>query len=146
MKTVVQRVSHAKVTVDGQVTGKIDQGLLLFVGIGEEDTMDEVTWQADKVLKLRIFEDEAGKMNRSVTDVNGGLLVVSQFTLYGNVRNGTRPSFVKAAGPEKAEELYDNMVSYLKEKSELAVETGQFAAHMDVALENDGPVTIILER
>lgn len=146
MRVVVQRVSHASVTVNGRVNGSIDQGLMLLVGIQEEDSEAEVEWMAEKMLKLRVFEDDEGKMNRSVTDIGGGLLVVSQFTLFGDVRKGTRPSFIKAAGPDKAEKLYDYMVDYLRQKSDLKIETGVFAEHMDVELENDGPVTLVVDR
>ena len=146
MKVVLQRVSEASVTVDDEVTGSIAGGLLLLVGIHEDDSEEQVDWMVDKILKLRVFEDEEGKMNRSVTDVGGGLLLVSQFTLFGDARKGTRPSYIEAAGPEKAEKLYDYMVTRTREKSDLAVETGVFAAKMDVASVNDGPVTLILEK
>lgn len=146
MKTVVQRVSSASVKVEGGVTGSISKGLLLLVGIHENDTADQMRWMCDKILGLRIFEDEEQKMNLSVEDVKGGLLVVSQFTLYGDARKGNRPSFIEAAGPEKAEKLYDEMISYFIEHSDLTVETGEFGAYMDVELVNDGPVTIILEK
>lgn len=146
MKVVVQRVSRASVKVDNKITGKIEKGLLLLVGIHPDDTRKELEWMCRKIEKLRIFEDEEGKMNLSVKDVGGSLLVVSQFTLYGNVRKGTRPSFVEAAKPEKAEPMYEEMVDYFKEQTNLKVQTGIFGAMMDVALVNDGPVTIILEK
>lgn len=146
MRVIVQRVSQASVTVNGEQTGVIGKGLMLLVGIHEEDSKEEVEWMAEKMFKLRIFEDEEGKMNRSVTDEGAGILLVSQFTLYGDVRKGTRPSFVKAAGPEKAEELYNYMVDYMKSKSQLNIQTGIFAEHMDVDLTNDGPVTLVVER
>lgn len=146
MRIVVQRVKNAKVTVDGSVTGQITRGLLLLVGIHADDTPEQMQWLCDKVLKLRIFEDEEGKMNRSVSDVGGGLLVVSQFTLYGNVQKGTRPSFIEAARPEKAEPLYNAMTEYFRSHSDLKVQEGIFGAEMDVELINDGPVTIILEK
>lgn len=146
MKVVVQRVSRANVAVEEEIKGSIDRGLLLLVGIHENDDMDTIRWVANKVLKLRIFEDEEGKLNKSVTDVGGGVLVVSQFTLYGNVSKGTRPSFIEAAKPEIAEPLYDKMIDYFKNKSELQIESGVFGAMMDVELINDGPVTILIEK
>lgn len=146
MKVVVQRVSRAKVTVNDEITGSIRNGLLLLVGIHENDDGSIMKWVANKLLKLRIFEDEQGKMNRSVTDIRGEVLVVSQFTLYGNVKKGTRPSFIEAAKPEAAEPLYDQMISYLEKKSGLNIESGEFGAMMKVELVNDGPVTIVVEK
>ena len=146
MRVVVQRVRKAQVTVKNTETGSIRQGLLLLVGIHENDTEEEMEWICRKIMKLRIFDDSDGKMNLSVRDIGGELLVVSQFTLYGDARKGNRPSYVEAAGPEKAEKLYKQMVQYLKEHSDLNVETGRFGAYMDVELLNDGPVTIILEK
>jgi len=146
MKIVVQRVKRASVKVKNSITGKIDQGLLLLVGIHESDTKKEIDWCCNKVSKLRIFEDEEGKMNRSVQDTRGGILVVSQFTLYGDTRKGTRPSFIEAAKPEIAEPLYDYMVSRFKEITDLNIQEGIFGAMMDVELINDGPVTIIVEK
>jgi len=146
MKIVVQRVKRASVKVENSTTGKIDQGLLLLVGIHESDTKKEIDWCCNKVSKLRIFEDEEGKMNRSVQDTGGGILVVSQFTLYGDTRKGTRPSFIEAAKPEIAEPLYDYMVSRFKEITDLNIQEGIFGAMMDVELINDGPVTIIVEK
>lgn len=146
MKVVVQRVSRANVAVEKEIKGSIDRGLLLLVGIHENDDMDTVKWVVNKVLKLRIFEDEGGKLNKSVTDVGGGVLIVSQFTLYGNVSKGTRPSFIEAAKPEIAEPLYDKMITYFKNKSEIQIESGVFGAMMDVELINDGPVTILIEK
>ncbi|MDZ7692102.1 MAG: D-aminoacyl-tRNA deacylase [Balneolaceae bacterium] len=146
MRVVVQRVRRAKIEVEDEVTGSIGKGLLLLVGIHEEDTEEELRWICDKILKLRIFDDENGKMNDSVQDISGELLVVSQFTLYGDAEKGNRPSYIEAAGPEKAEQLYEQMISYFKKKSELNVETGKFGAYMDVDMLNEGPVTIILDR
>lgn len=146
MKLVVQRVSRAQVRVSGRVEGEIDRGLLLFVGVGEGDDRETVEWMVDKVLALRIFEDGEGKMNRSVVDTGGGVLVISQFTLYGDVSKGTRPSFIKAARPEPAEDLYNEFVTTLKSRSDLKVATGVFGAMMDIELVNDGPVTILIER
>lgn len=146
MKVVLQRVSEASVTVDNEQIGAIDHGLMLLVGIHEDDGPEQMEWLADKILKLRVFDDEEGKMNLSVQDVEGEILVVPQFTLYGDYEQGNRPSYFEAAGPDKANELYEDMVSYLKEHSDLNIETGQFGAYMDVALHNDGPVTLVLER
>ena len=146
MKIVVQRVKRASVTVDGNVTGSINQGLLLLIGIHESDSKEEIDWCCRKISKLRIFEDDEGKMNRSVQDVEGGILAVSQFTLYGNTRKGTHPSFIEAAKPDVAEPLYDYMVERFKKITKLSVEEGKFGAMMDVELINDGPVTIIVEK
>jgi D-tyrosyl-tRNA(Tyr) deacylase len=146
MKIVVQRVKNASVTIDNEVTGSIKNGLLLLVGIHESDTKKEVDWCCRKIPTLRIFEDKEGKMNRSVTDVKGGILVVSQFTLYGNANKGTRPSFIEAAKPDKAEPLYDYMIEVLKRDSGLQIESGEFGAMMDVKFTNNGPVTLILEK
>ncbi len=146
MRVVVQRVSEAKVTVDEEVTGSIQQGLLLLVGVHQNDTDDQLKWMCEKILKLRVFPDEDGKMNKSVTDVNGGILVVSQFTLYGDTKKGTRPSYIEAARPEKAEPMYEQMIEYFKIHSNLNIQGGRFGAMMDVHLVNDGPVTLILEK
>ena len=143
MRAVVQRVSRASVTVEGNVTGSIEKGLLVFLGIEEADTSEDVKYICDKVANLRIFEDEQGKMNRSVLDEGGSVLLVSQFTLYGDARNGRRPSFSKAARPENALPLYEEAIRLLKET--VPVETGEFQAMMEVSLINDGPVTILLE-
>ncbi len=145
MKVVIQRVERAKVTVEGEVIGQIGRGLLLLVGLGKGDDEAKLRWAADKIVNLRIFEDEQGKMNRSLREVGGKLLVVSQFTLYGDLRRGRRPSFDGAAPPEEAERLFDRFVELLRE-SGLVVETGRFGAYMAVELVNDGPVTLILER
>lgn len=146
MRAVVQRVSQASVTVNKKVIGRIDQGLLVLAGFHTSDTVEQVEWISDKLLKLRIFNDEDGKMNRSVLDVGGSVLVVSQFTLYGDARKGTRPSFIESARPETAIPLYEHMLQYLAKKGTLPVESGEFGAMMEVSLVNDGPVTIILER
>ncbi len=146
MRVVVQRVSEAKVTVDEEVTGSIQQGLLLLVGVHQNDTDDQLKWMCEKILKLRVFPDEDGKMNKSVTDVNGGILVVSQFTLYGDAKKGTRPSYIEAARPDKAEPMYEQMIEYFKIHSNLNIQGGRFGAMMDVHLVNDGPVTLILEK
>lgn len=145
MKAVIQRVSHADVTVDGKVYGKIDRGLLILLGVGKDDDEKEAAWLADKIAAMRIFEDENEKMNLSVTDINGSVLVISQFTLYADCHKGNRPNFLAAGRPELAEPLYEHFVKLLKNKG-LKVETGIFGAHMMVNMCNDGPVTIILER
>ena len=145
MKIVIQRVKSASVRVEGVTAGVIENGLLLLVGIHHSDTEEQCTWCAEKILKLRIFEDEEGKINRSLTDIHGSLLVVSQFTLYGSVKKGTRPSFTEAAQPDIAEPLYQYFIHKLREKG-VKVESGIFGAMMDVELINDGPVTLILER
>jgi len=146
MKVVIQRVKSASVTVGNEITGAIEEGLLLLVGIHQDDTKEQLEWMCDKILKLRIFEDEDEKMNLSVNDVKGELLVVSQFTLYGNAKKGTRPSFIEAAKPDKAEPMYEDMIQYFKDNSDLNIQTGKFGAMMDVELVNDGPVTLILEK
>ena len=146
MKIVVQRVKQASVTAGNEITGAIDRGLLLLVGIHTDDTHEQMKWMCEKILKLRVFEDDNDKMNRSVSDVGGGILVVSQFTLYGDAKKGTRPSYIEAARPEKAEPMYEDMIRYFKEHSDLDIQTGKFGAMMDVELVNDGPVTLILEK
>jgi D-tyrosyl-tRNA(Tyr) deacylase len=145
MRIVLQRVSRARVTVDGRVTGEIGRGLLLLAGFTDGDTEDALAWMADKVVGLRIFPDDEGKMNRSVEEIDGALLVVSQFTLYGDTRKGRRPSFVDAARPEIAIPLYERFLQMLRATGR-PVRTGEFGAMMDVELVNDGPVTLILER
>ncbi len=143
MRAVVQRVKRASVEVEGRVTGSIGHGLLVFLGIEEEDTAEDIKYVCDKVTNLRIFEDAEGKMNRSVLDAGGAVLLVSQFTLYGDARHGRRPSFSKAARPETAIPLYEQAIAALREQ--LKVETGEFQAMMEVSLINDGPVTILLD-
>lgn len=146
MRIVIQRVKSASVNVNGSTTGSIQRGLLVLVGIHETDGEEQADWCCRKLQKLRIFEDEEGKMNRSVTDINGGILVVSQFTLYGDVQKGNRPSFIEAARPDVAEPLYNYMVDKLEKEFKGPVETGTFGAMMDVSLINDGPVTLVMER
>jgi D-tyrosyl-tRNA(Tyr) deacylase len=149
VRVVLQRVSRAEVRVDGRVTGKIGVGLLVLAGFAPADTDDALVWMADKILGLRLFSDAAGKMNLALADVHGGVLVVSQFTLYGDTTKGRRPSFVDAAPPEVAVPLYERFVALLRERgagSATRVETGEFGAMMEVELVNDGPVTLILER
>ena len=144
MRAVLQRVSSASVTVDGDVIGAIDQGLLILLGVGHDDTDQDAAKLAEKSAKLRIFSDQAGKFNLSLLDVGGSALVVSQFTLLADSRRGLRPSFIDAARPEVAAPLCDAFVAHLGRLG-VPTATGRFAAHMDVALVNDGPVTILLE-
>ena len=144
MRMVVQRVTRASVTVDGEVTGKIGKGYMVLVGAEVGDTEADARLCADKLAGLRVFVDDEGKMNRSVLDVGGEILLVSQFTLLGDARHGRRPSFIAAARPEEAEPLLETMKAMLEEKG-LHVETGRFRAHMDVELVNDGPVTILID-
>lgn len=144
MRAVVQRVSEARVTVDGEVTGEIKRGFLVLLGVAADDTQDDVNYLAHKVMGLRVFEDEAGRMNLSLADVSGGMLVVSQFTLLGDCRKGRRPSFIAAARPEQARLLYGSFVAEVRGQG-IPVETGRFQEHMDVSLVNDGPVTLLLD-
>lgn len=144
MRAVIQRVSRAAVTVDGEIVGEIARGFLVLLGVAEDDTQDDVIYLANKVAGLRVFEDDAGKMNLSLKDVDGGLLVVSQFTLLGDCRKGRRPSFVRAAEPSKADALYGSFVAELRGQG-FCVETGRFQQHMNVELVNDGPVTLLLD-
>jgi D-tyrosyl-tRNA(Tyr) deacylase len=144
MKAVVQRVSSARVEVDGETTGEIARGLLVLLGVAREDEGRDADWMAEKVVGLRIFEDDEGKMNRSLLEVEGALLAVSQFTLLGDSRKGRRPSFIAAAPPEIAEGLYRSFVSKARSLG-ARTETGKFQAHMAVHLVNDGPVTILLD-
>jgi D-tyrosyl-tRNA(Tyr) deacylase len=144
VRIVLQRVSQASVKVGGQTVGQIGPGLVLLVGIGHGDGEAQIRYLADKCIYLRVFEDQDGKMNRSVLDIAGEILAISQFTLYGDVRKGRRPSFIGAAPPEEAKLMYEKLVAFLRE-SGLKVETGRFGAHMSVEIHNDGPVTIILE-
>jgi len=149
VRVVLQRVSRAAVRVHGRVTGSIGVGLLVLAGFAPADSEESLIWMADKVLGLRVFGDAAGKMNLALADVGGALLVVSQFTLYGDVQKGRRPSFVDAAPPEIAIPLYERFVALLRERgagSRVQVETGEFGAMMEVELVNDGPVTLVLER
>lgn len=145
MKTVIQRVKSASVTIGGNLHSSINQGILVLYGVEKGDVEDFSRYLTEKILKLRIFEDDNGKMNLSVKDIQGELLIVSQFTLAGDTRKGTRPSFDSAMPPKEAEVMYENFVEMMKE-SGLTVKTGVFGAMMDVALINDGPVTFILEK
>ena len=144
MKFVIQRVSHASVTVHEETIGRINQGYLVLIGVGKEDTKEDADRLVKKMIGLRIFADENGKINKSLQDVNGGLLLVSQFTLYADCRHGNRPGFTEAAGPDMANELYEYIIESCK-KEVAVVEQGEFGADMKVELLNDGPFTILLE-
>jgi D-tyrosyl-tRNA(Tyr) deacylase len=146
VRVVLQRVSRAEVRIEERVAGRIARGYLLLVGFGKDDDETALAWMADKIVALRLFPDDEGRMNRGLEDVEGGMLVVSQFTLYGDTRKGRRPSFIDAAPPETAIPLYERFVDLLRERAPGPVETGEFGAMMDVDLVNDGPVTLILER
>ncbi|OGD63735.1 D-tyrosyl-tRNA(Tyr) deacylase [Candidatus Beckwithbacteria bacterium RBG_13_42_9] len=145
MKLVIQRVSQASVSVNDQIIGQIEKGLLILIGVAKGDTKHEVDYLVSKVINLRIFADNNDKMNLSIKDVKGSILVVSQFTLYGDTKRGNRPSFVEAAEPKVAEDRYNHFVNEIKAKG-IKVETGKFRVMMQISLVNDGPVTIILER
>ncbi|MCB8818015.1 D-aminoacyl-tRNA deacylase [Desulfosporosinus shakirovi] len=144
MRSVVQRVKRASVTVEGEKVGIIASGLLVLLAVGQEDGADDISWMIEKIIGLRIFEDQRGKMNCSVLDTGGEILVVSQFTLYGDCRKGKRPSFTAAAPPEQAKDLFERSVAGMRSYG-IKVETGIFQAEMDVELVNDGPVTILLD-
>ena len=145
MRVLLQRVARAEVSVESRVLGHIERGLLLFVGFTHGDSEDQLAWMADKVVGLRVFADDEDKMNRSVADVGGSILIVSQFTLYGDAAKGRRPSFVDAARPEIAIPLYERFIALLRERG-VPVQTGEFGAAMQVELVNDGPVTLRLDR
>ncbi|KYH36018.1 D-tyrosyl-tRNA(Tyr) deacylase [Clostridium tepidiprofundi DSM 19306] len=144
MRAVVQRVNESKVLVEGKIVGEIRKGLNVLIGISNDDTVDDIKYIRDKILNLRIFEDENGKMNKSLIDIGGELLVISQFTLYGDCRKGRRPNFMRALSGDKAEKLYDEFVHQCRSVIK-KVETGVFGADMQVYIENDGPVTLLLE-
>ncbi|HET7789024.1 MAG TPA: D-aminoacyl-tRNA deacylase [Myxococcales bacterium] len=144
MRAVVQRVSEASVTVDGRITGAVAQGLCVLLGVGAQDTEEDARWMADKVCDLRIFEDEQGKMNRSVLDLGGGVLAISQFTLYGDARKGARPGFIDAARPEAAQPLYARFCALVRARG-VQVGEGVFRATMQVRIVNEGPVTLLLD-
>lgn len=144
MRAVIQRVKESSVKIDREIIGKIGKGLLVLLGVAEDDGINEAEYLVEKIINLRIFEDENSKMNCSLLETGGEMLVVSQFTLLGDCRKGRRPSFVNAAGPEKANELYEHFVKKVRDKG-ISVETGKFRAMMDVSLINDGPVTLIVE-
>lgn len=145
MRAVIQRVSGASVTIEGQIKTAIKQGLLILIGIENEDTETDIDWLSNKIIKLRIFGDENGVMNRSVQDINGGIIVVSQFTLHASTKKGNRPSYIRAAKPDFAIPMYESFVQKIKTLSGLHVGTGEFGADMKVQLLNDGPVTIIID-
>jgi D-aminoacyl-tRNA deacylase len=144
MRAVVQRVKESSVSVADEIVGKIGKGLMVLLGVAREDTPEDADYLADKIVNLRIFEDENGKLNRSLLETRGEMLIVSQFTLLGDCRKGRRPSFINAANPQKGEELYEYFVNAVVQKG-IRVQTGRFRAMMDVALINDGPVTLIVE-
>tara|TARA_R110002072_G_scaffold302100_1_gene483871 strand:- start:22684 stop:23148 length:465 start_codon:yes stop_codon:yes gene_type:complete len=144
VRAVVQRVASANVKVEGKIVGQIERGFLVLLGVGTDDVDADAVMLAEKIAGLRVFEDDAGKMNLALNDVGGEMLVVSQFTLFGDCRKGRRPSFVEAARPEKAELLYETFVAEVRGQG-LHVETGRFQTHMDVSLINDGPVTLLLD-
>ncbi len=143
MKCVIQRVKNASVTIEGRVKGKIEKGILVLLGVCDADTDADIKWMADKIIGLRIFSDENDKMNLSLSDVNGGLLIVSQFTLFGDCKKGRRPDFTSAGKPDFAREMYNKFTEYCRTRTDV-VETGEFGADMQVSLLNDGPVTLIL--
>lgn len=145
MRIVLQRVSQASVVSDGVLTGRIDRGFLVLIGIEQEDTEEDARWLSDKVTQMRLFPDMNGKMNLSIEEVHGQFLVISQFTLHASIKKGNRPSFIKAARPEKANELYVYFKNYLGAKSGFPIASGIFGANMEVSLINDGPVTIIID-
>lgn len=145
MKALIQRVKKASVTIEGDLFSEIDFGMLIFLGVEKEDELQNAQKLADKLLNLRIYDDSQGKMNKSLVDIQGEIMVVSQFTLMGDCKKGTRPSFDKAAAPEKAKKLYEDFVNIIS-KSGLSVKTGKFQAMMDISLINDGPVTLLVEK
>ena len=145
MRVVIQRVSQAAVQIEDKIVGQINAGLLLLAGIVASDTEEDITWISKKVVQMRIFSNEAGKMNRSVQDINGGILLISQFTLFASTKKGNRPSFLEAAPPELATPLYEQLITQLEQNLGKKIQTGVFGADMQVALLNDGPVTIILD-
>lgn len=145
MRTVIQRVNHASVKVDGNVVGKIGKGLLILLGVVDDDTEDDIDYIARKVINMRIFSDEEGKMSLSVKDVQGELLVISQFTLFASTKKGNRPSYSRAGSPEKANMMYEAFIEKLWHEANMPIQTGEFGADMKVSLENDGPVTIIID-
>jgi D-aminoacyl-tRNA deacylase len=145
MRVVIQRVSHASVTIDGEVTGKIENGLLVLAGIEDADNDEDISWLASKIINMRIFNDENGVMNKSVIDVNGHVLLISQFTLHASTKKGNRPSYIKASKPAIAIPLYEKMIAELEHLLSKKIETGVFGADMKVQLLNDGPVTIIMD-
>lgn len=144
MRAVIQRVTQASCTVDGMVTGQIENGLLILLGVEDEDTQEDMQWLAQKFVNLRIFSDENGLMNKSIPDINGNILLISQFTLFAQTKKGNRPSFIRAARPEKAKPMYEDMAKYLSQLLNKDVQLGVFGADMKIDLRNDGPVTILM--
>jgi len=145
MRVVIQRVQHSKVVVEGETIGQIGPGLMVLLGITHDDTEADINWLVKKIIKMRIYNDDAGKMNLSVEDIGGDILVISQFTLYANARKGNRPSYIRSAPPDVSIPLYEQFVKTLQSQFSGKVETGEFGAMMEVSLLNDGPVTIILD-
>lgn len=145
MRAVIQRVSQASCTVNGEITGKINTGFLVLLGIEEADTLEDLIWLAQKIVNMRIFNDENGLMNKSLADVDGRILLISQFTLFAQTKKGNRPSFIKAAKPAQAIPLYEKMIAELAQLSNTKIETGIFGADMKIELLNDGPVTIMMD-
>ncbi len=145
MRTVIQRVSNASVTIDGKIAGQIATGLLVLLGIEDADGDEDIIWLSNKIINLRIFNDEAGVMNRSVKEINGGILLVSQFTLHASTKKGARPSYIKASKSDKAIPVYQKMMERLEQDLGNKIETGIFGADMQVQLLNDGPVTIVID-
>jgi D-tyrosyl-tRNA(Tyr) deacylase len=145
MRAVIQRVSKASCTVNGEITGKINTGFLVLLGIEEADTLEDLSWLAQKIVNMRIFNDENGLMNKSLADVDGRILLISQFTLFAQTKKGNRPSFIKAAKPAQAIPLYEKMIAELAQLSNTKIETGIFGADMKIELLNDGPVTIMMD-
>jgi len=145
MRAVIQRVTHASCTVEGEVTGKIDLGFVVLLGIEDADTDDDLQWLAQKICSLRVFGDENGLMNKALADVDGNILLISQFTLFAQTKKGNRPSFIKAARPDKAIPMYEKMIDTLKTITGKRIATGIFGADMKIGLTNDGPVTIIMD-
>ena len=146
MKAVIQKVSEASVSIDGIINGAIEKGLVVLIGFAAEDNFETIKWMCNKISKLRVFPDDEGKMNLSVSDVGGGILFISNFTVYGHIKSGSRPSFTNSAPPETAKPLYDKMLTYFKNNYSFNIESGKFGAMMQVRITNDGPVTIILEK
>ncbi|MFZ4261818.1 D-aminoacyl-tRNA deacylase [Sphingobacterium sp. HJSM2_6] len=144
MRAVIQRVSHASCTVDAQITGKINQGLLVLIGIEDEDQEEDMHWLSQKLVNLRIFSDEQNLMNKSVQDIDGNILLISQFTLFAQTKKGNRPSFIRAARPEKAKPMYEEMANLLSTLLQKEVQVGVFGGDMKIDLRNDGPVTIMM--
>lgn len=145
MRAVIQRASEAKVTIRGETKGAIQSGLVVLLAIEETDTAEDIEWLSGKIVRLRIFNDENGVMNKSVTDVDGGILLISQFTLFASTKKGNRPSYIRSARPEIAVPLYEQFITRLTQDLGKSIQTGEFGAHMVVSLANDGPVTIIID-